>query len=89
MARAKKLERCRYPCSRSTTERNAQGLPEDIHSRYIEAEVFGILIGCLNLPNGNPAPGPKWEYKLEWFKRFDKYTRELFPAVTRSYLRGF
>ena len=46
------------------------GVPEDMHSRYIEAIINGILIGCLYLPNGNPAPGPKFDYKLAWFERF-------------------
>ena len=42
------------------------GDPDDEHSRYIEAFVNGIVIGCLYLPNGNPAPGPKLDYKMEW-----------------------
>jgi len=49
-----------------------RGLPgddEDLHSRYIEAVVNGVLIGGLYLPNGNPAPGPKFDYKLSWFER--------------------
>jgi len=41
------------------TQRGLPGDPDDAHSRYIEAAVGGILIGCLYLPNGNPAPGPK------------------------------
>jgi exodeoxyribonuclease III len=45
------------------------GDPEDLHSRYIEAEVGGITIGCLYLPNGNPYPGPKFDYKLGWLER--------------------
>jgi exodeoxyribonuclease-3 len=45
------------------------GDEEDIQSRYIEALVNGVVISCLYLPNGNPAPGPKLEYKLSWFKR--------------------
>lgn len=45
------------------------GDPEDVQSRYIEATVNGILIGCLYLPNGNPAPGPKFDYKLQWLER--------------------
>src|SRR6218665_970740 len=45
------------------------GDPTDEHSRYIEAAVNGVLIGCLYLPNGNPAPGPKLDYKLKWFER--------------------
>src|SRR5271165_898734 len=46
------------------------GDPEDSHSRYIEAVVNSITIGGLYLPNGNPAPGPKFDYKLSWFERF-------------------
>ena len=52
---------------------NRRGLPggdEDTHSRYLEAMVNGVLVGCLYLPNGNPQPGPKFEYKLAWFERF-------------------
>lgn len=47
-------------------------LPRDANGdqvRYIEAAVDGIIVGCLYLPNGNPAPGPKFDYKLSWFKR--------------------
>jgi exodeoxyribonuclease-3 len=44
--------------------RGLPGDPDDTHSRYIEAEVNGIVVGCLYLPNGNPQPGPKFEYKL-------------------------
>ncbi|HEY5410796.1 MAG TPA: exodeoxyribonuclease III [Caulobacteraceae bacterium] len=49
-----------------------RGLPGDAndpHSRYIEAAVNGLVIACLYLPNGNPAPGPKFDYKLAWFER--------------------
>src|SRR3954469_3401985 len=46
------------------TRRGLEGDPEDLHSRYLEADVAGIRIGCLYLPNGNPAPGPKFDYKL-------------------------
>jgi exodeoxyribonuclease-3 len=49
--------------------RNLPGDPEDVQSRYIEAMVNDILVCCLYLPNGNPAPGPKFDYKLSWFKR--------------------
>src|SRR5271156_1079603 len=45
------------------------GDPQGLPSRYIEASVQGILIGCLYLPNGNPAPGPKYDYKLKWLQR--------------------
>ncbi|MEO7102578.1 MAG: exodeoxyribonuclease III [Gemmatimonadaceae bacterium] len=53
------------------------GDPEDLHSRYIEAVVDGVLIGCLYLPNGNPAPGPKLEYKLKWLARLTEHAKEL------------
>ena len=51
------------------TRRGLPGDPEDRHSRYIEAAVGGVLIGCLYLPNGNPVPGPKFDYKLKWMER--------------------
>jgi exodeoxyribonuclease-3 len=57
-----------------------RGLPqggEDSHSRYIEARVKGILVGCLYLPNGNPQPGPKFDYKLAWFERLIRHAATL------------
>jgi exodeoxyribonuclease III len=45
------------------------GDPEDVQSRYIEAMVGELMVVCLYLPNGNPAPGPKFDYKLKWFER--------------------
>lgn len=56
-----------------------RGLPgeTDTHSRYIEAAIDGTLVGCLYLPNGNPAPGPKFDYKLRWFQRLADYAGEL------------
>ena len=53
------------------------GDPEDLHSRYIEAAVGGIVICCLYLPNGNPAPGPKFDYKLGWFERLTVHAATL------------
>jgi exodeoxyribonuclease-3 len=53
------------------------GDPEDSHSRYIEAIVNKMVIGCLYLPNGNPYPGPKFDYKLNWFKRLSAHARKL------------
>jgi len=49
--------------------RGLAGDPEDEQSRYIEGMVDGVMIACLYLPNGNPAPGPKFDYKLKWFDR--------------------
>ena len=61
----------------SEVRRALPGDPEDVHSRYIEAEVKGITIGCLYLPNGNPYPGPKFEYKQNWFKRLTVHAKKL------------
>ncbi|MET0365486.1 MAG: exodeoxyribonuclease III [Sphingobium sp.] len=59
------------------TRRGLPGDPEDSHSRYIEAAVNGILVAGLYLPNGNPRPGPKFEYKLRWFERLIAHAGEL------------
>ena len=64
------------------------GDPEDSHSRYIEAMVDGVLIGCLYLPNGNPAPGPKFDYKLRWFERLTAHAAELFATGMPVVLTG-
>jgi exodeoxyribonuclease III len=53
------------------------GEPEDEQSRYLEATISGIRVACLYLPNGNPAPGPKYDYKLRWLERFEKRAKEL------------
>lgn len=50
---------------------------EFTHSRYIEAFINGIVIGCIYLPNGNPYPGPKFDYKLRWFKRLAEHAQDL------------
>src|SRR6185436_2154763 len=64
--------------------RGLPGDPDDTHSRYIEAEVNGIVIGCLYLPNGNPQPGPKFEYKLKWFQRLHEHAQSLYSSASRS-----
>lgn len=64
------------------------GDPEDSHSRYIEAMVNGVLIGCLYLPNGNPAPGPKFDYKLRWFDRLTAHAAELIASGKPVILTG-
>jgi exodeoxyribonuclease III len=69
--------------------RNAlPGDPGDLHSRYIEAMVNGITIGCLYLPNGNPWPGPKFDYKLKWFKRLTVHAKKLLAQKTPVALVG-
>jgi exodeoxyribonuclease-3 len=70
------------------TRRGLPGDPDDTHSRYIEAAVNGLLIGCLYLPNGNPAPGPKFDYKLRWFERLQHYARELLDLDVPAMLVG-
>jgi exodeoxyribonuclease-3 len=64
------------------------GDDEDVHSRYIEAKVNGIIIGCLYLPNGNPAPGPKFDYKLKWFQRLSLHASELIASKSPVILTG-
>lgn len=64
------------------------GDPEDSHSRYIEAMVDGIVIGCLYLPNGNPAPGPKLDYKMNWMERLRLHAEELFGGKDPVVLTG-
>ena len=64
------------------------GDDEDLHSRYIEAKINGIVIGCLYLPNGNPAPGPKFDYKLKWFERLQAHAKELLAEDVPVILTG-
>jgi exodeoxyribonuclease III len=68
--------------------RGLPGDPDDEQSRYIEASVNGIRIGCLYLPNGNPTPGPKFEYKLNWFKRLQLHAQELLALDIPVILTG-
>jgi exodeoxyribonuclease-3 len=70
------------------TRRGLPGDPDDAHSRYIEAAVQGVLFGCLYLPNGNPAPGPKFDYKRRWFERLTQYAAELIELDVPAILIG-
>jgi exodeoxyribonuclease-3 len=70
------------------TRRGLPGDPEDLHSRYIEADISGVTVGCLYLPNGNPAPGPKFDYKLEWFARLTKHAAKLLKSKKSVVLAG-
>ncbi|KLD70845.1 exodeoxyribonuclease III [Xanthomonas pisi] len=57
-----------------------RGLPGDLsdtQSRYLEAAIHGVVVGCLYLPNGNPQPGPKFDYKLAWFQRLIRHAKTL------------
>lgn len=69
-------------------KRGLPGDPDDLHSRYIEAIIDGISIGCLYLPNGNPAPGPKFDYKLKWFERLLAYASGLLATGQPAILVG-
>jgi exodeoxyribonuclease III len=68
--------------------RTLPGDPEDVHSRYIEAIINDMVIGCLYLPNGNPAPGPKFDYKLAWFKRLATHAKKLLKHDVPAMLVG-
>jgi exodeoxyribonuclease III len=64
------------------------GDPGDTQSRYIEAAIDGVLVGCIYLPNGNPQPGPKFDYKLAWFKRLQGHARKLLREQMPVVLAG-
>jgi exodeoxyribonuclease-3 len=64
------------------------GDPEDSHSRYIEAIIHDIVIGCLYLPNGNPVPGPKFDYKLKWYQRLTAHAKKLLAHDVPAMLVG-
>ena len=70
------------------TRRGLPGDPDDTHSRYLEAAVGGILIGALYLPNGNPRPGPKFDYKLKWFERLIAHAEGLLASGLPVMLAG-
>jgi exodeoxyribonuclease-3 len=70
------------------TQTSLPGDPADTESRYIEAAVDGVLVGCLYLPNGNPQPGPKFDYKLAWFKRLHRHARTLLTSGAPVVLAG-
>jgi exodeoxyribonuclease III len=68
--------------------RSLPGAIDDTHSRYIEAEVDGVIIASLYLPNGNPQPGPRFDYKLAWFERFNAYAKRLLEEKRPVVLAG-
>jgi len=70
------------------TRRGLPGDPDDKHSRYIEAAIGGVIVGCLYLPNGNPAPGPKFDYKLRWFQRLTSHAKRLLTSGVPVVLAG-
>jgi exodeoxyribonuclease-3 len=62
--------------------------PDEKQPRYIEAAVNGVIVGCLYAPNGNPQPGPKFDYKLAWGERFIAHAGELFVSGLPVVLAG-
>jgi exodeoxyribonuclease-3 len=70
------------------TRTELPGDPKDVQSRYIEAAVNGVLIASLYAPNGNPQPGPKFDYKLAWMERLVKHARSLYDADVPVVLAG-
>jgi exodeoxyribonuclease III len=64
------------------------GDPQDWQARYLEAAVHGIVVGCLYAPNGNPQPGPKFDYKLAWLDRLIAHAEGLYAAGLPVVLAG-
>lgn len=70
------------------TRRALPGDPSDKQARYIEAAVGGVLIACIYLPNGNPQPGPKFDYKLAWFDLLIRHAATLYDTDAPVVLAG-
>ncbi|MEF3082130.1 exodeoxyribonuclease III [Luteimonas sp. SMYT11W] len=70
------------------SRRGLPGDPDDAQSRYIEAAVHGIIVGALYLPNGNPQPGPKFDYKLAWMQRLHRHAKSLVDLAHPAALVG-
>ena len=70
------------------TRRGLPGNPADDQSRYVEAAVNGLLVGCLYAPNGNPQPGPKFDYKLAWLERLIAHAATLYASGHPVVLAG-
>jgi exodeoxyribonuclease-3 len=70
------------------TRRALPGASDDHQCRYIEAAVSGILIACLYAPNGNPQPGPRFDYKLLWMERLHAHAQAMGEAGVPVVLAG-
>ena len=79
------LARGQQPVER---QRGLEGEPEDEQSRYLECEVGGVIVASLYLPNGNPQPGPKFNYKLRWMERLAARARDLLAEEQPAVLAG-
>jgi len=69
-------------------QRGLEGEPEDDHSRYLECEVDGLVVASIYLPNGNPQPGPKFDYKLRWMERLAARAQTLLEQEVPTVLMG-
>jgi exodeoxyribonuclease-3 len=91
LARAEGLQRSCHPRPGSALQERRRGLPgdpDDTHSRYIEAEAHGLVVASIYLPNGNPQPGPKFDYKLAWFDRLREHAASLVSEARTVVLAG-
>ena len=79
------LAKGRAPVER---QRGLTGEPEDEHSRYLETEVDGLVVASIYLPNGNPRPGAKFDYKLRWMDRLAERARALLAEEVPVVLAG-
>jgi DNA polymerase I len=70
------------------TRQELPGDPEDGQSRYPEAAVNGVLVASIYAPNGNPRPGPKFDYELAWLKRLAAHAAELYASGAPVVLAG-
>lgn len=70
------------------SRRGLPGDPKDRQSRYLEAAAHGVIVGSLYLPNGNPQPGPKFDYKLAWFERLLRHAAGLWKSGHPVVLAG-
>ena len=69
-------------------QRGLAGEPEDDHSRYLECDVNGLVVASIYLPNGNPQPGPKFDYKIRWIDRLRARAAELLAEEVPTVLAG-
>jgi exodeoxyribonuclease-3 len=75
-------------CEPVLTRNALPGDSADSHSRYVEAAVNGVLIASVYAPNGNPQPGPKFDYKLAWMERLASHAATLYAAGVPVVLAG-
>jgi len=70
------------------SQRGLPGDAADVQARFIEANVAGITVASVYLPNGNPVPSPNFDYKLRWFERFNRYAKRLYALPGPALIAG-